>query len=166
MTHSIYSPLVVGQIIYPSEQAQDFVWSYVQHSSNENLAKGLLCEHAHNEAFNECQWLYGTTETSGPYDRVFYGLMQDDKLATIQSDGQLSNNHTISAGEFETWSKSSDDVIIHSFEEVGDNISSRYCGAISFLCLLQEKLLIPSKFNDGRFFNRHVALKRSGLMLE
>jgi hypothetical protein len=170
MAHSIYSPLRVGQVITPSEATKDFVWKYAQNKNNEMLTKGLLCEHAHNEVFKARQWRCEFTVTTGPYDRIFNGLMQDDKLATILDPDSptkvLCSTHNISPAEFEKWDKSPCDVIVHSFEEVGDDLlSSRYCGAISFWRLQQEGLIRKSKF-EGWFFNRRLGLKVSDLMLE
>lgn len=157
----IHSPLAIGQIIHPSEDAKNKVWDIVEINEKENLARGLLCEYAHNEAFVRAGWKFDLTETTNIYDRKFQGLLQDDKLATIDKYGKLSPSHTISADEWLVWSKLADDVIIHSFEEIGDAAnSSRYCGAFSFkLLVAHDAIKLSTKKAGQRYFYRDTARK-------
>lgn len=162
-----YSPLEVGQIIYPSEAAKDKVWPLISINEKENLAKGLLCEYAHNDAFDAAGWKYQLTDTVNSHDRIYNGLKQDDKLATL-TNGTLSKSHSISALELLHWSRSLDDVIIHSFEEIDDGKNgSRYMGAISFHRLLESDMIQPSTKKPGTYyFYRKDALRDAVINLE
>lgn len=159
----IYTPLTVGQIIYPPEDAYDKVYSVVRKNNKEMLARGLLCEYAHNHQFDLAGLSYETTHTEDVFDRKFNGMLQDDKLATLDDHDKRSSTHTISARENKVWPDfillNGADVILQSFEEIANN-GSRYCGAISFKLLLKSGLIKPSKFNDSFFFDRFKALQQ------
>jgi len=150
------SPLDLNDIIRPSDQACALVWEKVKRNQKENLARGLLCEYAHDEAFVLHQWIYTKPPTTDVYDREWGGVWQDDKLATWR-DGVLSSTHTVSEQEDFLWLKQPD-VIIHSFEEI-DDLSYRYRGALSYQKLKYANLVRKSKYDDTLFFNRYEAYK-------
>lgn len=154
-----HTPLFSGQVIYPNDDVYACVWAIIEKNQKENLARGLLTEYSHNLAFQAAGWPYEVAETYAVFDRRINGLMQDDKLATLNDKGELSRTHTISSREYAAWIKEPD-VIIHSFEEMDDGRNgSRYRGEISFKRLLSVNLLRSSQFDDTYYFDRLAALK-------
>ena len=159
-TSQFHSPLENGAVIRPTDEICMRVWDIVEKNKKENLARGLICEYTHNQAFELAGWKFDTTFTTDVYDRAFGGCWQDDKLATYR-DGKLSTTHTISVAEMFAWEKQ-EDVIIHSFEEMPtEDLAYCYRGAISVRKLQENSLIKSSNFDSGFWFNRVEAYRHA-----
>jgi len=128
----------------------------------ENLQRGLITEYNHNSEFTKAGWHYETTRTTNPYDRIFGGNYQDDKISLWYKDEDdewaLSGTHTISEQELFFWQQKVREgrrVIIHSFIEPKPNsLDSKYMCSLDFAVIDANDRIIQKAGRRPVFYRK------------
>lgn len=152
-----------GQLITISDRA--LMRAAAEFPDKLNALLGHMVQYEH-DALLEKELTIFPSEKMALYDRhlLFDPRYHDDKVATFEThDGELSDNHNITHGEFVVWKNNlrrGIDTVIHSFVFIDRTYTQvMYMGSISFRLLEAAGRAGIREGKESYFFNREQAYK-------